>query len=99
MRSAVDIAAESLAEILPVLQLAAKVIGSQPAPAHVVRLVIEGAAIPDAPKVDCTFTKLTEEGEVSFQIEFKPLPDGALSDVEMMHGEGVGVPSGISSIA
>ena len=95
MRSTVDVAAECLTDVLPLLQAAATIVGSQPGPGNVVRLIIEGDAVPHAPKVDCSVAKTTAEGKVTIEIIFTPLPEGAVSDVEIFHGEGVGLPIGI----
>lgn len=55
MRSVIDIYADALPEVLPFLMASAAIVGSaQSGASGVVSFVIEGAAVPDAPRVTGT---------------------------------------------
>ncbi len=72
MRSAIDISEGQLADILPMLEIAAvRIVGSEEAAPNIVRLIIEGVAVPDAPLVLCIVTKQISEGKASLDIVFQ----------------------------
>lgn len=71
MRSTIDISAEALAEVLPILRSAVTIVGSAQSPSdHIVRLVVEGDALPDAAHVLSAVTKTVSGNQVSLTIEF-----------------------------
>lgn len=76
MRSAIDIAAESLVEILPMLQAASiRVVGSEEATDNIVRLIIEGDCVPDAPRVECLVMTTSEIGKATLTFMLTPVTE------------------------
>jgi catabolite regulation protein CreA len=73
MRSTIDVAAKSLAEVAPLLALAAEIVGSEASgEVGVVRLVIEGPGVPDVPRVTCTVSKWADEKGGRLNVTFMP---------------------------
>lgn len=75
MRSKIDIAAECLHEVLPILSQFASVVGAaQSSAPGVVTFLIEGDMVPDLPKVTCSITKGVGEkvGQMTARFEAAP---------------------------
>lgn len=77
MRSTIDVAIPSLLNVLHMLTSTATIVGSDVGADGVVCLVIEGEAVPDAPKVTCLITKTTESGAARYEARFIPIVSAA----------------------
>lgn len=71
--STIEIDASILADMLPMLSMACRIVGSRDMDGRSVLLVIEGPAVPDVPRVIGEIERGTLETAVSLKLTFRPV--------------------------